>query len=239
MSSDIDLDALVAPFRNDEIEWRIGNVFNKDQEKSEASVLAYMDARAVMSRLDDVCGIHNWQVRFPFANGKTCCEIGIWLGEDQGWVWKANGAGDTQIEGDKGAFTDALKRAASTWGIGRYLYDMPFTKASVTKRGRNFFIDSGEYKTLNAAHDALVNSLGCSKGTHTGNKAIDDWVKERVAGMASYANQESATIEELDKKYSLLKKHAIQSRVTGDQLFTISDQYANTKIQITNKEKAA
>jgi hypothetical protein len=40
------------------------------------------------------------------------------------WVRKSDGAGETQVEGEKGAISDALKRAAVKWGIGRYLYDL-------------------------------------------------------------------------------------------------------------------
>jgi hypothetical protein len=35
---------------------------------------------------------------------------------------KADGAGDTDVEPEKGALSDAFKRAAVRWGIGRYLY---------------------------------------------------------------------------------------------------------------------
>jgi hypothetical protein len=51
------------------------------------------------------------------------CEIGI--RSDSEWLWRANGAGQTDIEAEKGALSDAFKRAAVCWGIGRYLYDLP------------------------------------------------------------------------------------------------------------------
>lgn len=116
----MNLDDLKKPFPADKISWRVGSV-SKDKKK--AMVLAYLDARDVMQRLDDVCGIGNWQNKHPHANGKTSCAIGIKIGEE--WVWKENGAGDSQVEAEKGAFSDAFKRAAVLWGIGRYLYDVP------------------------------------------------------------------------------------------------------------------
>lgn len=123
------LDDLKKPLRPHEIEWRVGST-TKDGSKGMA--LAYMDARAVANRLDEVCGPENWQNRFSHAGQKTCCEIGILTvnsNADQGlfqreWVWKSDGAGDTDFEGEKGAFSDAFKRAATKWGIGRYLYDI-------------------------------------------------------------------------------------------------------------------
>jgi len=116
----IDVKALSSEFPHDAISWRAQSV-TKDGTK--AMALAYIDARDVMRRLDDVCGPNGWQCRYPHATTKTICEIGIKCGDE--WIWKANGAGDTDIEAEKGAISDAFKRAAVLWGIGRYLYDMP------------------------------------------------------------------------------------------------------------------
>ena len=83
--------------------------------------LAYLDARDVMDRLDLVCGPENWQSEYvETAKGRVICKIGIRVTDD--WVWKSDGAGDTAVEGEKGGISDAFKRAAVHWGIGRYLY---------------------------------------------------------------------------------------------------------------------
>lgn len=111
------LDKLSAPFPPAKVHWRIGSM-TRDQNK--ATALAYLDARDVMERLDVVVGPQYWQCRYPFAG---CCELGIRF--DHEWIWKANGAGETKVEGEKGQFSDAFKRAAVLWGIGRYLYDLP------------------------------------------------------------------------------------------------------------------
>ena len=110
---------LAAPFPPNKIHWRPGATSSKDGKKS-AIPLAYLDARDVMERLDEVCGTDFWQNKHPF-NG--CCEISILT--ENGWVTKSNGAGKTQIEGEKGEYSDSFKRAAVLWGIGRYLYDIP------------------------------------------------------------------------------------------------------------------
>ena len=109
---------LAAEFPRDAIHWR-AQTLTRDGDK--ALALAYLDARDVMDRLDDVCGPENWQSRYvETARGRVLCEIGIRIGDD--WVWKSDGAGDTAVEGEKGGISDALKRAAVQWGIGRYLY---------------------------------------------------------------------------------------------------------------------
>jgi hypothetical protein len=53
------------------------------------------------------------------------CDLGIFDDNVGDWLWRANGAGETQVEGEKGALSYAFKRAAVLWGIGRYLYYLP------------------------------------------------------------------------------------------------------------------
>jgi hypothetical protein len=110
---------LKAEFPRGAISWRAQSL---NKEGTSAMALAYIDARDVMARLDDVCGPAGWQCRYPHAGAKTVCEIGVWHNDQ--WIWKADGAGDSDIEAEKGALSDAFKRAAVRWGIGRYLYDL-------------------------------------------------------------------------------------------------------------------
>jgi len=131
---------LRAPFPREIVSWRIGATSG---DKTTAIGLAYVDARDVMQRLDDAVGTQNWQALYPHANGKTSCKIGIYIpGSDVNqpcgeWVWKENGCGDSDIEAAKGAFSDALKRAAVLWGIGRYLYDVPNVWVDIVPAGRS------------------------------------------------------------------------------------------------------
>ena len=127
------LDKLKRPFPVNRIHWRVGAT-NKD--KTSAIALAYIDARDVMQRLDDVMGFDKWQVRYPISDsGLLICEVGLYLNDQ--WIWKANGAGDTQVEAEKGKCSDAMKRAAVLWGVGRYLYSLP-----------NKWVPIDEYKRL-------------------------------------------------------------------------------------------
>lgn len=155
----IDLKALSAPFAPEVVHWRVGAT---TQDKSKGMALAYIDARDVMERLDEVCTPAGWQNRYVDAgNGKTCCELGINLfanmvsydGEGKfepvgEWLWKSDGAGDTGTEGDKGAFSDAFKRAAVRWGIGRYLYDLKSPWVELEPRGNSFIIKENQYAQL-------------------------------------------------------------------------------------------
>lgn len=115
-------DQLAAEFPREDVHWRAQTLTN---DGTKALALAYIDARDVMDRLDAVCGPDGWSDSFvETAKGRVICSISIRT-PDEGWVSKSDGAGDTDVEGDKGGMSDAFKRAAVKWGIGRYLYRLP------------------------------------------------------------------------------------------------------------------
>ena len=122
-------DELLKPFPVNRIHWRVGAT---TKDKSKGIALAYIDARDTMHRLDEVVGVEGWQCRYPFEG---CCEIGIFIKGE--WISKANGAGQSDIEGEKGQYSDAFKRAGVMWGIGRYLYALP-----------NVWVPLDEYKRI-------------------------------------------------------------------------------------------
>lgn len=114
--------SLSAPFPADAVHWRAQSVSNRTEGAS-ALALAYIDARDVMDRLDAAVGPENWQDSYEETpKGRLICTLSIRINGE--WISKSDGAGNTDVEGDKGAISDALKRAAVKWGIGRYLYDL-------------------------------------------------------------------------------------------------------------------
>jgi hypothetical protein len=117
----IDFTALAAEFPRDAVSWRCQTVTKNEPYKGLA--LAYIDARDVMRRLDAVCGPAGWSDRYEVHGSKTICYLSIRIGDE--WITKADGAGDSDVEAEKGAISDAFKRSAVKWGIGRYLYDIP------------------------------------------------------------------------------------------------------------------
>jgi hypothetical protein len=126
----MNLKALAAPFNPNDVHWRIGS---KGRDNT-ASALAYIDARNVMDRLDEVVGPENWQRRHSIHGDFILCEVGIKI--DGEWVWKADGAEETRIEAQKGGLSDAFKRAAVSWGVGRYLYGLDTPWVKLTQDGR-------------------------------------------------------------------------------------------------------
>lgn len=146
-------DELCAPFPVEMIEWRIGST---SPDKAKGLALCYVDARAVMDRLDTVCGPDAWQDNYTAGvNGSIICNIGLKMPSSE-WIWKADGAGATDVEGEKGALSDAFKRAAVRWGVGRYLYDLKAPWVVI----ENKRIPEAEVKKLDALHEDFAQKCG-------------------------------------------------------------------------------
>jgi hypothetical protein len=115
--------ALAAPFEPTEVRFKPAVVSG-----NRALALAYVDARVIQDRLDDVLGVEGWQDDYEcLPDGSVVCRLRLRLGEE--WVTKVDVGGPSEQPdgGDrlKAAFSDALKRAAVKFGIGRYLYRLP------------------------------------------------------------------------------------------------------------------
>ena len=125
-----DFKALAARFPEGAVTFRPGKV---SKAGNTGLPLAYIDARDAMNRLDEVVGHAYWKDEYEFHGSRNICKISIYNKELKEWVSKSDGAADTKIEGDKGGLSDAFKRAAVKWGIGRYLYGLDFYYAPIDK----------------------------------------------------------------------------------------------------------
>ena len=139
----MNLKDLAKPFNPDDIEWRISRGGVRDG-KPWGKVLAYVTARAIFNRLDEVCGIENWENQYkPAPLGGVLCGISVYI--DDRWVLKWDGSDNTNIEAIKGGLSSAMKRAGSVWGIGRYLYNLD--------EGWADFNDNGKYNAKIKGND--------------------------------------------------------------------------------------
>lgn len=129
----IDWNRLREPFAPEDLEWKPGAV---TRDKSRGLAMAYITARAVQERLDEVFGPGNWKNEFRAGpEGGVLCRI--YFKNDEGeWVWREDGADNTDIEAVKGGLSNALKRAGAALGIGRYLYELPSQWVPLDERGR-------------------------------------------------------------------------------------------------------
>jgi hypothetical protein len=117
------LENLADPFDAHEVKWKPQVV-----RANRAMAIAYVDARVVEDRLDEVFGVDGWQDGYQvLPNNNVICKLRVKI--DDEWIEKSDvgSQSDQPDEGDrmKAAFSDALKRAAVKLGIGRYLYRLP------------------------------------------------------------------------------------------------------------------
>src|SRR5947209_5195015 len=115
--------ALAAPFDSTEVRFKPAVVSG-----NRALALAYVDARVIQDRLDHVLGVTGWQDDYDcLPDGSVVCRLRIRVGDE--WLTRVDVGGPSEQPdgGDrlKAAFSDALKRAAVKFGIGRYLYRLP------------------------------------------------------------------------------------------------------------------
>ena len=111
----------IIPFK-----WRVHSPM-----KGKLLVVAYIEAVQVEDLLDEVVGHDNWQTNYREIKGNLYCDISIRFVDADGrshWVTKSNCATESKVEQEKGEASDAFKRAARCWGVGRFLYYMEMFK---------------------------------------------------------------------------------------------------------------
>ena len=135
------------------VRWRILNSSGRL-----ATPAAYLDARDVMDRLDFVYP-NQWSTRYE--NLKITDKYIVVCYLTINGVTRADGAGDTNIESEKGAISDAFKRAAVHFGIGRYLYDLNAPDVEPEVRGSKKHLSADTVAYLNDWY--AVNVLGVEK----------------------------------------------------------------------------
>ena len=121
---------LKKPFEADQVKWRVmrSGVTN---EKPWAIVVPYIDSRAVQDRLDEVFGFGGWKNELQMVS-PTGFLSGISVKINDEWITRWDGAEGNNTNGMdviKAGASDALKRTAVLFGIGRYLYSLEETFA--------------------------------------------------------------------------------------------------------------
>jgi hypothetical protein len=155
-----DIKRLLEPFDFKDVEWKIQFT---NQEKTSGMAVAYLNSRAIQSRLDFVIGATNWKNTYaPWQNNAQICGLSIYDSERNDWVTKYDGAENTDIEPVKGGLSDSFKRAACMWGIGRYLYEIGGVWVEIEQRGKSMGIKNDQYGKLateyNKAIDKILNT---------------------------------------------------------------------------------
>lgn len=139
------MNKLKAPFPATAIDVKPGATSEKNGQRS-GLVLTFIDARAVQDRLDDAFDGQwdfTWEPMPEYRDKLAVKGIIRAAGIERQDVGQANG----EEEPYKSAVSDAMKRAAVHFGIGRYLYSLPTVWWPMEGK---YFIE----------HDQLVNLMG-------------------------------------------------------------------------------
>lgn len=135
----VDRDEIFARLREPftDIKWRLQQTSPKDakvngryQPGTKGLFMAYIDARQLYDRLDDVIGFGNWEriVAAVNADGSVIGRLRIRIGDE--WIthedigYPNNPGAGHETEPLKAAASDAFKRAGVGLGVGRFLYDL-------------------------------------------------------------------------------------------------------------------
>ena len=139
------LKKLREPFRKEELEFRVGAT---NDDKSMGLALAYVQARAIQNRLDELFGVDGWTVSYKEISAGFICSLSIKINDR--WVTKEDGAGMTEYESVKGGISNAFKRVASSgFGIGRYLYNAKKNWYPIKQQGRGYVFTETPILELN------------------------------------------------------------------------------------------
>lgn len=188
----IDWNQLSAPFPPDDVEWKPGAT---TRDKKKGLAMAYITARAVQSRLDEVFTPGGWKNEYRTGpDGGVICRIYFKTGDKalvdghvvDEWAWREDGADNSDVEAVKGGLSNAMKRAGAALGIGRYLYKLPSQWVPLDDRGRfaqtpripqEFLPQSGVSGDGQAAAEPEPPSYG------ERIQRVSDWAREpRTAG---------------------------------------------------------
>ncbi len=120
-------------FHPKDIQWKPDR-FVSTSQGLRAVMLAYLDNRAIMQRLDDVCGPGNWKSKMErWGEAGALCTLSLLFNGT--WVDRSDVSENSNVAALKGGASGAMKRAGSQWGIGRYLYDFPNAFLPATDQG--------------------------------------------------------------------------------------------------------
>lgn len=224
---------LAEPFPPENIEWRVSRSFKAKNGKPMAFVVPYIESRAVMNRLDDVVGINNWENEFKTIHNGIICGIRIWFSDTVSRI-KWDGADLSDYEPTKGGLSNALKRAAVHWGIGRYLYSLPEYCVEIfpdRRPGSNFINDRknkivGYWDAPNLPEWALPKNYKPSHNTTNNTRHAN----RQNQGQSLNPQQMQAGREQM-LKYIHEFEQIVQLKDNHDYIVRIFNKANNTNIQ--------
>ena len=133
--------------------------------KGKIMCVPFIDRELVINRLNEVMGISGWQFEVKReADGSKTGTLSLLLGS--AWISKSDTGTPSHTEGEKGSTSDALKRAATHFGIGTYLYSLgnKWINSKPNQSGKPQPIDNSGKFLYGDQVSAFLNGLSTEQG---------------------------------------------------------------------------
>lgn len=226
-------------------QWRVQS---RNKDKTKAMCSAYIDARDVMRVLDEVCE-YGWEVQYKEIGGFIFAGIGINVMQNDGkdsylttiYRWDCgqrvedNPQDQMYDQAGKSAASDAFKRAAVMWGIGRFLYDLSMVTLPCDQHGNP--VDSNGHRIWDLT--SHINGTGrfqtsVSNSTISGNSTIT------TAKPPSTPTSEAPALDQ--EKYDAMVKFITDGKIkeveSAMKKYKLNDSQKKLLTAMINQHKA-
>jgi hypothetical protein len=163
--------------------WRVQS-FSK--YKAEATCVAYIDARDVQDRLDEVC-LYGWGRDHKEIKQHVYAGVHIVMPSGR-TLYRWDCGTESNTEAEKGESSDSFKRSAVNWGVGRFLYDLKIQRVPANKKKVQ-----GEYPHVVDNNGKQVWDL--TKHIGNGSKVFTKTKEEPQKKQASVSNENDSSLE--------------------------------------------
>lgn len=164
--------------------------------------VAYVDARQVMDILDEVVGPGNWKDEYHDVSGNIYCTLHLRI--DDEWVYKSDCGSESTFEKEKGQASDAFKRAAVKWGIGRFLYRLDTVRLKSIEAG------SGKYAPADDNGRRIYNLTAYIRAMQNTDKAATPTQKEDIQTLCKQLGWSSTQLKSHLKRHQMTWRNLTQ-----------------------------
>lgn len=210
----------------EEIDVRISQI-----DKSWCTLLLYKDARVDQDILDETVGVMNWKKDYQLIDGQLFCTISIWDEEKKQWIGKQDVGVESFSQEVKGRVSDAQKRSAFCFGIGRELYTAPSIFVLPRKdmgkirkpdeEANEFFEKNGKYTTKTKFYVDYID--------YDENRNIQDLIIRDHKGNIRFEQLTEKAQKEKNKEFLKLRE-LIQKNEDKDDNFDRAEFYKYFKV---------
>ena len=184
-----------------------------------------------MEIMDHTFGPMNWQRKHEVIGGSLYCIISVWDEEKKQWISRMDVGteGNTNTEREKTLASDAFKRAAVSFQIGRELYTAPFIwisagKVKIEKRQDGKFYTEDKFTVTDISYNEENRVVtGLTIVNRDGNKVYE--LKSRKAAAATTtdrprAQESGKPAGQTDGNRAAIRKEMERTGVTLDAVLS-------------------